>query len=198
MLKIVLIAGSSRTDSQSAKVAGYLQERLINLKHTEATLSTVVDLGASPLPMWPSNDTSAWTSIQPKLASADAVVVIAPEWHGMACPAIKNFFLYASKNELAHKPGLLVGVSSGIGGAYPISELRASSYKNCRLCYLPEHLIIRQVESVFNSPSAANADDQRIRDRADYALDILARYALALESVRVAISFSNPDFANGM
>jgi len=99
-------------------------------------------------------------------------------------------------SDLAHKPGLLVGVSSGIGGAYPISELRASSYKNCRLCYLPEHLIVRQVEAVLNTPQAASEEDQRIRARIDYALDILGKYAQALQPVRASIDLS--QFATGM
>jgi NAD(P)H-dependent FMN reductase len=116
----------------------------------------------------------------------------------MACPAIKNFFIYASKAELAHKPGLLVGVSSGIGGAYPISELRASSYKNCRLCYLPEHLIVRHVEQSFNDAEPTDENDRRIRERADYALDVLVKYAHALKPVRASIDLSNPAFGNGM
>jgi multimeric flavodoxin WrbA len=132
------------------------------------------------------------------LAAADAVLIISPEWNGMACPAIKNFFIYASKAELAHKPGLLVGVSSGVGGSYPISELRASSYKNCRLCYLPEHLIVRGVEKVLNSPEPADADDARLHARIDYELDILYKYAHALRPVRANIDMSNPAFANGM
>ena len=110
----------------------------------------------------------------------------------------KNFFIYASKAELAHKPGLLVGVSSGIGGAYPISELRASSYKNCRLCYIPEHLIVRHAEQVLNDGAASNEDDQRLRPRIDYALDILNKYAQALQPVRASIDLSQPEFANGM
>ncbi|MDP2746669.1 MAG: hypothetical protein Q8O69_09075 [Pseudomonas sp.] len=94
---------------------------------------------------------------------------------------IKNFFIYANKAELAHKPGLLVGVSSGAGGAYPISELRASSDKNCRLCYVPEHLIVRQVEKVLSSPEPASEAHQRLRGRIDYALDILGKYPNALQ-----------------
>ncbi|HLD66528.1 MAG TPA: NADPH-dependent oxidoreductase, partial [Pseudomonas sp.] len=108
------------------------------------------------------------------------------------------FFIYASKAELAHKPGLLVGVSSGIGGAYPISELRASSYKNCRLCYLPEHLILRQVEQLLNGPEAASETEQRLHARIDYALDILVKYGTALKPVRAAIDMTDPAFANGM
>lgn len=198
MLNIVLLAGSSRTDSQSAKVARYLGQRLIELGLSSEGSTAVLDLGRQPLPLWPAADNGPWTEYQPLLQGADAVVVIAPEWNGMAAPALKNFFLYAGKAELGHKPGLLVGVSSGIGGAYPISELRASSYKNCRLCYLPEHLIVRQVEKVLNGPQAVDEADERIRARIDYALDVLVRYAHALQPVRAAISFDNPAFANGM
>ena len=57
---------------------------------------------------------------------------------------------------------------------------------------------MRHVESVLNEVTAAGIDDQRIRERADYALDILVRYAQALRPVREAIDFSNPAFGNGM
>lgn len=198
MLNIALIAGSSRSGSQSAKVARYLRQRLIDLGLTSAGQCSLIDLGERGLPLWPADDKGPWAEYQQQLAAADALVVIAPEWNGMACPAVKNFFLYASKAELAHKPALLVGVSSGIGGAYPISELRASGYKNCRIAYLPEHLIVRQVEAVMNEGPAAGEDDLRIRARADYALDILGKYAEALKPVRAAIDLSNPAFTNGM
>jgi NAD(P)H-dependent FMN reductase len=198
MLNIALVAGSGRTNSQSGKVARFLRQRLIQLGHTDDTQSSVIDLGLAPLPLWPAEDAGPWGLYSKQLAGADAVVIISPEWNGMACPAIKNFFIYASKTELAHKPGLLVGVSSGVGGAYPISELRASSYKNCRLCYLPEHLIVRNVEKVLNTPVPSSEDDQRLHARIDYALDILLKYAQAMRPVRASIDMSNPAFANGM
>lgn len=198
MLNIVLVAGSGRSNSQSGKVARFLRQRLIQLGQTSEESSGLIDLGLAPLPLWPAEDAGPWSLYSQQLKAADAVVIVAPEWNGMACPAIKNFFIYASKAELAHKPGLLVGVSSGIGGAYPISELRASSYKNCRLCYLPEHLIVRQVEQRLNMPQPASEDDQRLRARIDYALDILAKYAIALKPVREAIDMSDAAFANGM
>ncbi|WP_068827869.1 NADPH-dependent FMN reductase [Pseudomonas sp. BMS12] len=198
MLNIALIAGSSRQQSQSAKVARYLRQRLIELGMTAEEHSSLIDLGERGLPLWPAENKGPWVDYQQQLASADALVVIAPEWNGMACPAVKNFFLYASKAELAHKPALLVGVSSGIGGAYPISELRASGYKNCRIAYLPEHLIVRQVESVLNDTEVSGEDDRRIRARADYALDILGKYGEALKPVRASIDMGHSAFANGM
>lgn len=198
MLSYAIVAGSSRANSQSGKVARFIRQRLVELKLADEAGTSVIDLGQQPLPLWPAEDTGPWADFQQRLKAADAVVIIAPEWNGMACPAIKNFFIYASKAELAHKPGLLVGVSSGIGGGYPISELRASSYKNCRLCYLPEHLIVRGVEKVLNGTEVASEDDQRIRDRLDYDLDILAKYATALQPVRASIDLGNPAFTNGM
>jgi NAD(P)H-dependent FMN reductase len=198
MLNIALVAGSGRNNSQSGKVARFIRQRLIQLEHSTEAQSSLIDLGLAPLPLWPAEDAGPWELYRRQLQAADAVVIVAPEWNGMACPAIKNFFIYASKAELAHKPALLVGVSSGIGGAYPISELRASSYKNCRLCYLPEHLIVRRVEQVLNSVEPSSEDDQRLHARLDYDLDILARYAQALRPVREAIDMSNPAFANGM
>ena len=198
MLNIALVAGSGRNNSQSGKVARFIRQRLIQLDYSTDAQSSLIDLGLAPLPLWPAEDAGPWELYRKQLQAADAVVIVAPEWNGMACPAIKNFFIYASKAELAHKPALLVGVSSGIGGAYPISELRASSYKNCRLCYLPEHLIVRRVEQVMNGVEPSSEDDQRLHARLDYDLDILARYAQALRPVREAIDMSNPAFANGM
>ena len=116
----------------------------------------------------------------------------------MASPALKNFFVLASKTELAHKPALLVAVSSGLGGSYPISELRSSSFKNNRLCYIPEQLIVRQVNAMLHPGPVTDANDLRLRPRIDYALGVLHSYATALQAVRETVDMDNPEFANGM
>lgn len=198
MLNIAIVAGSSRSNSQTAKVARFMRQALINQHQLNAEQVSVIDLGTYPLPLWPAEDQGPWELFEKQLSQADAVIILAPEWHGMACPAIKNFFLYASKAQLAHKPAMLGGISSGIGGAYPISELRASSYKNCRLCYIPEHLIVRNVEKVMNMPEPTSEDDARIHARMHYNLDILLRYAEALKPMRGGIDMSGAAFANGM
>lgn len=194
MSTIALLAGSSRPDSQSAKVARYLARRLVAL---QPSLNTeLIDLALQPLPLWPAVPAEHWPAHGAILRQADALVLITPEWNGMACPSVKNFFLYAGRDELAHKPCLLVGISSGIGGAYPISELRASGYKNCRLCHIPEHLIIRQVEKMMNEEDAADTEDARIRRRADYALQVLLQYSEALAPIRSRIEMG--EFPTGM
>ncbi|TVP90024.1 MAG: NADPH-dependent oxidoreductase [Pseudomonadaceae bacterium] len=197
-MNIAIVAGSSRSNSQTAKVARFIRQTLINQFDLAEQEVSVIDLGSYPLPLWPGEDQGPWGMFEKQLAKADALIVLAPEWHGMACPAIKNFFLYATKAQLAHKPAMLGGISAGVGGAYPISELRASSYKNCRLCYIPEHLIVRGVEKVMNMPLPVDEEDRRIRERLNYNLDVLLRYADALKPVRAAIDMSLPEFANGM
>lgn len=102
---IVVLSGSNRGDSQSLKVARYLRQRLTDLNLCDA--SDLIDLAACRLPLWPEKDRDeVWLAQQSILAKATALIVISPEWNGMACPALKNFFLYAGINELGHKPAL--------------------------------------------------------------------------------------------
>ena len=57
---------------------------------------------------------------------------------------------------------------------------------------------MRYAEQVLNDNSTISSDDQRLRTRIDYALDVLNKYSQALKPVRATIDLSQPDFANGM
>jgi hypothetical protein len=48
MLNFALVAGSSRNNSQSCKVARFLRQRLIQLDSTDDHHSSVIDLGLAP------------------------------------------------------------------------------------------------------------------------------------------------------
>ena len=168
-MKISIINGSHRLNSQSLKVANYIQT-LLNGGISEQ--SWLFSLAGNPLPLW---DQGVWdgdlewtqllTPIKEQLASSDAFVVVSPEWHGQVPAGLKNFFLLLGKNELGHKPALIVSVSSGEGGAYPVAELRMSSYKNSRICYIPEHVIIRHAEKILNENPSEN-DSRSVYTRA--------------------------------
>jgi hypothetical protein len=95
---------------------------------------------------------------------------------------------------------LIVTVSSADGGAYPVAELRMSSYKNNRICYIPEHVIVRNVERVLNDDAAQNNPDadSYFRERIRYALGILVEYARALVQVRASGATELGKFKNGM
>ena len=204
-MKISIISGSHRDPSQSEKVARHIEQTL-QAEHPgmETWLYT---LAGNPLPLW---DQTLWENnpewnerlapLKEQLSTSDGLVVVAPEWHGQVPAGLKNFFLLFSRFELGHKPALIVTVSSGDGGAYPVAELRMSSYKNNRLCYIPEHVIVRNVEKVLNANSEENDSnaDAYFRERISWALGILAGYATALTPMRDSMQIHHDKFGNGM
>jgi azobenzene reductase len=133
-----------------------------------------------------------------RLSEADALVLVSPEYAGMAAPTMKNFMLYTHAGQVGHKPALLVSVSAGNNGAYPIVDLHATSYKNNRIAYLPEHLIVRNAVNVMKGDVPANKDDEYIRGRADYALSVLVRYARALSAMRAEGAMMDERYPHGM
>ncbi len=202
-MKIGIISGSHRSPSQSEKVADYIQQQL-----AEAGVETwVYSLANNPLPLWEQaiwdNDpvwNSRLTPLKQELSACDGFVIISPEWHGQAPAGLKNFFLLFSRFELGHKPALITAVSSGDGGSYPVAELRMSSYKNNRLCYIPEQLILRNVETILNDDPAANNEeaDDYFRERISWTLELLQGYARALKTLRETTPIFHDKFSNGM
>ncbi|HHH40267.1 MAG TPA: NADPH-dependent oxidoreductase [Sedimenticola sp.] len=204
-MKITIVSGSHRQGSQSSKVAAHIRQTLLEARLCDE--AEIIDLAGNPFPLW---DQGVWEGeahwsqlldpVRAQLRASDALVVIAPEWHGQVPAGLKNFFLLFGRNELGHKPALIVTVSSADGGAYPVAELRMSSYKNSRICYIPEQLIIRNVESVLNPDPADNdpAADTYFRERIRWTLGILREYALALRRVRESGAADTDKFNNGM
>ena len=202
-MQIAIIVGSHRKDSQSAKVARFLAGQLTSLGDHSCW---ICDLGKDPLPLWDEDigsDAPQWSGLKAltkKIDAADAFIMIAPEWHGMVPAALKNFFLVCGGASFAHKPALPVGVSVGPGGTYPINELRTSSYKNNRLCYLPEHLIVRNCMVVMNQEESENDEGEHsyISERSLYCMKQLVAYADALAQVRASGAADLTPYPNGM
>lgn len=202
-MRITIISGSHRLHSQSEKVADFVRTTLEAAGHE----ATILSLAANPLPLW---DEGIWAGedkwqqllapLSALLAASDGFVVISPEWHGQVPAGLKNFFLMWVDAELAHKPALIMAVSSSDSGAYPVAELRMSSYKNNRICYIPEQIIVRHVEQVLNDDAAQNdaASDDYYRQRIRWALKLLVQYAEALGSVRAQGDTAHAAFPYGM
>jgi NAD(P)H-dependent FMN reductase len=204
-MKIAIISGSHRNPSQSEKVARHI-ERTLQAEHPgmETWLYALAD---NPLPLWDQTlweDNPEWNArlepLRAQLAGSDGFVIVTPEWHGQVPAGLKNFFLLFNRFELGHKPALIVAVSSADGGAYPVAELRMSSYKNNRICYIPEQLVVRKVEQVLNADAADNdaGADAYFRERISWALGILTGYAEALKPMREKVWLHHDKFGNGM
>jgi NAD(P)H-dependent FMN reductase len=200
-MKLGIISGSHRDKSESDKVARYIQKEC----EKQGASTYLFSLSHNPLPLWDEgvwgNDPKwkeIWGPIAAQLQGCDGFVVISPEWAGMVPPGLKNFLLLCSPAEVGHKPGLIVTVSSGIGGSYPVNELRTSSYKNNRLCYIPEHVIVRSVGEMLGTEDPTNDRDSGVRKRITFAVTLLRQYATALKGVRESGVINYKDFQFGM
>lgn len=202
-MKVGIISGSHRQKSQSARVGRWIEKRLSQMGITQRTI--FLELATANIPMWDEGTWEGeerwkkiWGGYSQDLTSCDAFVVIAPEYGGMVPPALKNLFLLTSNHELAHKPALIVAISAGRSGTYPVAELRMSSYKNTRICYLPDHMILREVEKLFVSDEPADKFETDTRARLDYFLRVLAEYSKALATVRSSGVIDCKTFPNGL
>jgi NAD(P)H-dependent FMN reductase len=205
-MKITIISSSQRSKSESRRVGEYIKKVLANKVLSLSGEIIHIDLVDLKLPFFDAtleeNEElqKIWNPISKILNESDGFVFITPEWNGMASPILKNLFMFIDE-EIAHKPALLVSVSAGLGGgAYPIAELRGNTSKNNYVCYIPNHVIVRNVneclvDEVINKD---NKSDVVARDRIDFSLDTLIAYAKALKNMRTSEKIDWFKFSSGM
>ena len=200
-MKLFIVSGSQRKDSQSVRVSYFLAKQSQDLKLFDNV--EVYDLGTDPIPYWgddfPKGDAwqNTWLPLEKKIQACDALVVVSPEWGGMATPAIKNFLLLTSFNKVAaHKPALLAGVSISRGGSYPVAELRMSGFKNAFINWIPDQLVLRDIGEHMKEPSSP--ESEYIEERSRYSLKVLKEYASALKQVRNSGVLDYKTYPNGM
>jgi len=193
-MELTIIVGSHRQASQSSKVGDYISKRIESLELFKEV--NILNLAETDIPFWDEGVWKGeekwkeiWSPIESKLSKSDAFIIITPEWGGMVPSKLKNLLLLASSNAMGNKPALIVSVSAGLAGSYPVNELRTSGYKNTKICYIPEHIIVRKVEESLNSEPNLNSEhDTYIRSRIDYALKLLGIYSENFKGIR------NTDF----
>ncbi len=202
-MKYVIISGSHRAVSQSEKISNWFVRQL-EKKGNEVSL---LSLASNPIPLWSESFWEDNSDLQKQLkptmdllSFADGLILVSPEYGGMASPGVKNLLAFLDKDIVGHKPCLLVGVSSVKGGAYPIAELRMSGYKNTKMCYIPDHLIVREVEKVLNDDDieVGEKSDIYIKKRALFSLDVLETYTKAFISIRENKKIFDDTYEFGM
>ena len=164
-----------------------------------------IDLAGNTLPLWDesvwqgdSQLAALWKPCRDRMRKADGFVIISPEWAGMVPPGLKNLLLFAGPKEVGHKPALIVAVSASRGGSYPVNELRTSGYKNNRLVYIPEHVLVQDVADVLVGETPTSERDAWLRRRIEFADRILLEYAKALAPIRSSGLTEHADFPYGM
>lgn len=199
MNKFAIVSGSHKVNGSSDRVAAHLADLVTG--HLPDSEANIVSLAALPFwdeGMWGEQSLvenwSAWGPIADTLRAADALIVISPEYGGMVPPRLTNFLLLCSGKEIGHKPALAVGVSASRGGSYPITQLRSYAYKNNHVCWIPDHLIVRNVDAEPN----ALAEDSYEGRLALYCVRLLDAYASALKTVRQCGVVDHETYPYGM
>lgn len=181
-IHIAVVAASPREASQSERVAQVCSRALERC----GVGNTVIDLARLALPQAGVDNTTSmkgdWPGIATSLHACDGLVFVVPEWGGMVPPAAKNLLLLCDDRQLAHKPLLLVGVSAGQGGVYPLAELRLASFKNTFALWMPVQVVLRSVGQALADDLAPPGDAQE--RRLSEGLAALIEYARALRPAR--------------
>lgn len=184
MNNYVIISSSTRENSQSLRIANEIKNLLSTIDNNPQI--ELIDLSITHHQEW-NNDfwketipCPVWKETSQKLIQCNAIIFIVPEWHGMIPPALMNFLILIERNELAHKPALIVSISGGNGGAYPIVMLKGFCSKNNRICFIPDHIIVRNINEI----SFEEKVDNDVKERLCYSLEMLKAYIPALELVR--------------
>ncbi|MFJ4198596.1 NADPH-dependent FMN reductase [Streptomyces sviceus] len=122
-LKVTLVIGSNRHGRFGPVVADWLLDRL---RDREDLVPDVVDVAEADLPMSMAptpGATAALASVSPKLAAADAFVVLTPEYNHSYPAGLKNLVDWHF-TEWQAKPVALVSYGGISGGLRAVEHLR--------------------------------------------------------------------------
>jgi NAD(P)H-dependent FMN reductase len=151
-MKIEIIAGSPRQESLTARVATYLQKHLSNITDAEVG---IIDVRDFELPfvqkVWTSVDAapSEWKYLAERVFSADAFILVTPEYNGSYSPAMKSLLDHFPKQ--LHKPFGIVTASPGVMGGMRASQQVISLVAALFGIASPHMLIVPTVDKKFDA-----------------------------------------------
>ncbi|RCX02085.1 azobenzene reductase [Schleiferia thermophila] len=159
-MNITILSGATRGYSNSVYVATRIKDILTSIDRNLDVL--LINNREVQLPVYEDNDfldsreLEAIQKVSSQLKSADALVIVSPEYNGGMAGALKNTLDYFRK-EYEWKPMGLVSVTSGtLGGQNAMNQMAAfASYVGACLC--PTRLLVSQVDSVVKAPASPEA-----------------------------------------
>lgn len=151
-MKIRIIAGSGRTNSVTFRIALYLQQYIAENTSHEVS---IVDARNWDLPLLESVFTSVGTTPEPyrelseQIFTADAFILVSPEYNGSYSPAMKNILDHYPKQH--HKPFAIATGSPGALGGIRAAQLMLLLVMALFGICSPYMLIVPQVDKKFDS-----------------------------------------------
>jgi azobenzene reductase len=173
-MKIALISGTKRIGRKSHLVATYLQA--LADAHPDVTETVMLDVADYDFPVMEErfdhhlNPPARLDEFHKHLVTADAIVVVTPEYNGGMAGSLKNTLDYF-RPEFVHKPMLAVTVSSGnFGGLNALHQLWFWMLY-VEALVVPNRLQVSRVNEAFDE--AGTITDERLARNGQKAIENL-------------------------
>src|ERR1700754_4838894 len=125
-MKIEIITGSPRKNSVTFRIALFVQQYLKENTQHEVAIIDAKQWNLPPLQsVFSSIDTtpSEWKQLSERMFSADAFILVSPEYNGSYSTLLKNLLDHFPKQY--HKPfGLATGSTGAMGGIRAAQQLQ--------------------------------------------------------------------------
>ena len=165
-MKITIISGSNRIGRQSDKVARYIASMAKTKEDVHET--SVLDIHDFNFPVMEErhgrleNPPARLEEFHLAMASADAIIIVTPEYNGGMSGALKNTLDYF-RHEYSKKPMAAVTVSGGnFGGVNALHQLWYWML-HVGAIVSPTKLLVSNVASIFDEDGQAT-DERFIRN----------------------------------
>lgn len=176
-LNVPVILGTVRTNSYSARVAGWIR----SLAEQQGLGSELIDLEQFNLPrLYDKLDPVAdpWREI---VEGADGYIFVVPEYNHSFPGVMKDALDYAYK-QYNRKPALIVSVSDGQYGGVRMAEHFIPLLVNFGMVPIKHMVHISNVDKVYE----AGGPDEGLTEKMQKSLTELAWYTQALKSAKTS------------
>lgn len=181
-LSIPVILGTTRKGRMSAHAARFMVEQIAK---RPAILTELIDISEVPMPIDDAGEDIKDAAFSEKMALADALVIVTPEYNH-SFPGLLKHVLDSCLKEYIHKAAGIVGVSAGpFGGVRAIQDF-LPVVRELGLVDIFWDVNFGNVASVFDQ--RGNLLDQAFVKRADKFLDELVWMARTLRHGRESIA----------
>ncbi|MNL25971.1 FMN-dependent NADPH-azoreductase [compost metagenome] len=153
-----IIAGTDRPDSNTLKVAKYVQSLYSSLGET----TEIIDLRAAKehlhADLQYGKQSEGMRPYMDKVLTSDGLIVVCPEYNG-SMPGVLKYFIDHLKfpESFEYRPVCFIGIGGMFGGLRPVEHLQQIfGYRNAFI--FPECVFIMNVFKIFNAEGQPTDD----------------------------------------
>lgn len=183
-MQIEIIAGSARPDSITRRVALHLLNELSNQFEAKVGLIDIAELQLPPVQSVISTLADAPVGIRAtaaRMLTANAFVLVSPEYNGSYSPAMKNFLDY-----FPQQPGRVFGIVTAspgsLGGIRAAMQMQALTFGLMGIGS-PQMLVVPEVDQKFDTQG--KLVDQRFKPAVDKFIERFLWLSRAIHRARL-------------